>query len=364
MTPEKLLTALNDIDSGAIREAHGEQRSTRRINRRFAAVLAAVLVLAAMTATAFAAEEIAGWFRHYFARQTQQELTPKQIEYIAENEHILAEVQENNGYCVELKSSMTSGETTYVTLGVTAPADVALEEMDLHPYEGMEVRNDRGHQPFSWGFQVQDDLDGLSNTVNIVLTIEPGDWKAEQAWYIQIDALYTTVYDEAYERELRETKYAGQTDIMFTSEETAKIYQYPMVAEGPWSFTVSLDGSDTQKLELLAEPVTVQAAVRRRGSDDITSDDYFIDTIEDVTITSFILTSLDASIYYDCDGTVRFAGAQEQRVYAVMKDGSRIELAMANGTSAGEDKLMAEAPIVLEEVEYVLLADGTELMVP
>lgn len=364
MTPEKLLTALNDIDSGVIREARAPRSHTeRKSSRRFAVILAAVIALIAMTATAFAAEEIAGWFRNYFAQRTEYTLTQGQIDYIAENEQILAEVQEQNGYAVELKSSMTSGETTYITLGVTAPADVALEEMDLQPYDGMEIRNDQGYPPFSWGFLVQDDLDGLANTVDVVITIEPGDWNTDLAWYIQIDALYTRFYDEAYEQELMRTKYAGQTEVMFTNEETERIYQYPLLAEGPWEFTVSLDGSDMQKLELITDPVTVRASVWRHGSDDITSDDYFIETIEDVTVTSFVLTSLDASIYYECDGTVRFADAQ-QRVYAVMKDGSRIELTMANGTSAGEDKLTAETPIVLDEVDYVLLADGTKLMAP
>lgn len=365
MTPEKLLNALNDIDEKIIREARGENNTVRHFNpRRFTAILAAVIALIALATTAFAAEEIAGWFRNYFAQRTGKDLTQEQIQYIEENEQIIADTLKNDGYTVELKSSLTSGDTTYLTLGITAPTDVALEEMDLQPYEGFQITNDQGQPPFTWGFCVQDDLDGLANTVDVVIEIEPGKWTTEHAWYIQIDALYTCFYDQAYEQELLQTKYAGQSDIMFTNEETMRIYQYSVLAEGPWTFTVNVDGSTAESIELLAEPVTVQACVRRIGSEDITSDDYFIDTVEDVTITSFVLTALDASVYYECDGTVRFADFNGECVYAVMKDGTQIQLNAGNGHSKGMDKLLAESPIILDEVAYVLLPDGTKLMMP
>lgn len=49
----------------------------------------------------------------------------------------------------------------------------------------------------------------------------------------------------------------------------------------------------------------------------------------------------------------------DDAIYAVMKDGSRIKLDLA-----GNDVLQAETPIVLSQLEYILLEDGTKLFAP
>lgn len=362
MTSEKLLDALNDIDGKAIREARAAGKQLPR--RRFAVLIAAVIALTAMTVTAFASEEIAGWFRQYFARQTGTDLSPKQIEYIEANEQIVAQELECCGYTVKLKSYLTDGEVTYVTLGVTAPEDVALNQWgSLSCYDGIEVTDERGYPPFSWGFEVENDPDGHDNTANVVIPIRPGDWNTGSVWNIRIDALYTTFYDEAYEQELMQTKYAGQTEVMFTNEESARIHQHPLLAEGPWSFTINTAGS-SEELELLTAPVTVQASVRRHGSDDITSDDYFVYTTEDVTITSVIVRPLSVSICYESDGVVQFADEVDEEVYAVLKDGTSIRLHTGNSNADGEDTLVPDTPIVLDEVDHILLADGSKLTTP
>ena len=49
----------------------------------------------------------------------------------------------------------------------------------------------------------------------------------------------------------------------------------------------------------------------------------------------------------------------DDAIYAVMKDGSRIKLDLA-----GNDVLQAETPIVLSQLDYILLEDGTKLFAP
>ena len=68
MKPETLLDALNDIDSNLIAGAHAPQTRSRP---RFALLIAAILVTAALTATAFASETISGWFKSYFEGRTE-----------------------------------------------------------------------------------------------------------------------------------------------------------------------------------------------------------------------------------------------------------------------------------------------------
>ena len=47
-----------------------------------------------------------------------------------------------------------------------------------------------------------------------------------------------------------------------------------------------------------------------------------------------------------------------------MKDGSRIELHDWGAGGVGYSLLEAEAPVVLADVDHILLADGTEIPMP
>ncbi len=351
MTPDKILDALNDLDGSLIREAKAQTQSARkRPGRRFGVLLAAVIALMAVTITAFASEAVYGWFRQYFGAKTEADLTPGQVEYIEQNEQVIAEVQEQNGWTVELKSILSNVDITYVTFGVRAPADVALVDEKIYFGKGIEIWDEQKNPPFSYSFQSQDDMDGLENTINLVMTLGRGEWNAGAKWNIRIDGLYTEVYNEAYEQELLETKYAGQTDVMFTSEETEKIYLHPQLTDGKWTFTIDLETADTTAVELITQPITVYAYVWDSGDPkDVTDDEQ---VYKEVRITSFVLNSLSATI--DCGKENAYFG----EMYIVMKDGSKILLQENYGT------IKAETPIVLSEVDHILFADGTKLPMP
>lgn len=356
MTPEKLLTALNDIDSGAIREAHADPEPARKPRRRLALLIAAVLAVTALTATAFAAEEISGWFREYFVRNSENNLTPGQIEYIEENEQIYKDTQECNGYSLELKSILSDGNNVYLTLGLTAPSDVTHDDLiglwgsDIDFYDGNK-------KPcFTWSMQFYDDRDGLENTADLVFEFNPADWNNGNIWTLRIDSLGKLVHNKEYEQELLNTKYAGQENIMFTDEEAALIYQQVTLAEGPWEFEFDLSQVDIQTLELITEPVTAQSCYGFKPDG--------TNVYEDVQITSFILAPLSATIKADSTtGALDFTSDYNHHVYVIMKDGSQIELC-GNWGSIGEQHLTAESPIVLDQVDYVLLPDGVKLMAP
>lgn len=369
MKPEKILYALNDIDGQFLREARAEAAPSRRHSRRFTVLIAAVIALMALTITAFASEEIAGWFRQYFSNQT--DLSPKQIEFIEENEQIIAESQEQEGWTIELRSAINDGTTAYIIIGITAPEDVSLEQTLVDgcyedwygPGNGSMKGADKpdlvtcsvsGLVLQSYGFGLEEDGDGLANTKNLVIHLNPNfSWYedpfgSDVDWYIHIENIVYQYEDEAYRQELLSGKYAGQTDIMFTSEETKNLYAEEILAEGVWDFTVNF-AQNAQGTQLLTAPVETMAWVHRRTGTGI--EDMSI-TYEKVTITSFVLNPLSAVI--ECsEENVNF-----EDMYVVMDDGSRILL---NDTGSGID---AESPIVLDEVDYILLADGTKLMVP
>lgn len=355
MTPEKLLTALNDIDGAVIREAHAEKAPARKTNRRFGLLIAAIIAVTALTATAFAAEEITGWFRDYFVRNTENSLTPGQIEYLEKNEQIIEETLEHNGYSLNLKSILSDGNTVYVTIGLTAPEDVTHDELMSLWGSDMDFYDSNYNPCFTWGMQFYDDMDGLDNTGDLVFEFNPADWNSGTTWTLRIDSLGKMVWNKEYEQELLNTKYAGQENIMFTDEEAALIHQQVTLAEGPWEFTIDLSQAERQTLELITEPVTAQSCYGFKPDG--------TNVYEEVEITSFILSPLSATIQGDSDAALDFTSDWNHHVYVIMKDGSQIEL-LGNWGTIGEQHLTAESPIVLDEVDYVLLADGTRLMAP
>ena len=62
MKSEKMLYAINDIDSTFLDEAHQTAAPKHRSSRRIAVLIAAVIALMAIAVTAFASEQITSWF--------------------------------------------------------------------------------------------------------------------------------------------------------------------------------------------------------------------------------------------------------------------------------------------------------------
>ena len=88
------------------------------------------------------------------------------------------------------------------------------------------------------------------------------------------------------------------------------------------------------------------------------------DVYQDVTITSLILRPLSASIICDLEDVAPdFLAVGDQCAYVMMKDGSRIGF-HADNAASGVQNLLADTPIDLEQVSYLLLPDGTKLMAP
>ena len=352
MNPKKILYAMNDIDTAFLNEAR--ETAPRRHSRKFVALIAAVIALMALTVTAFAAEDIASWFKQYFTKQSEIPLTPGQIEFIEENEQVIEETQSHNGYALELKSVLADGNTVYAIVGITAPPDVT--EEDLRSFWGSDINvyDESGTPIGSWGVKLHIGTDGTEKTADLMFELNLAEWNSGNRYTLHIASLGKLVHDEAYKQELLDTKYAGQENIMFTDEEASKIYQQVILAEGPWTFTLDLNDVKQNVLELIAEPVMLETCIgfKEDGTD----------VFGEVKVTSLILSPLSATIYADCDFAPDFCAGQ-RKIYVVMTDGSQIEL-IPDWGKIGEDHLKAASPIILDEVDHVLLADGTKIIAP
>ena len=116
-------------------------------------------------------------------------------------------------------------------------------------------------------------------------------------------------------------------------------------------------------MELITQPVSVQAKVWRYAD---AKQWETKDSLEEVQISSFRVTPFGANIAFvpksDTIGiSLQLWQDTDDEIYAVMKDGSRIKLDL---TGADATILQAQTPIVLSQLDYILLEDGTKLFAP
>lgn len=280
MTNWELLEQIGEIPEKYIVEAHeGEQTKRLSLNRMWliAAIVAMMLLLVGCVAYT------QGWFVDFFANRSEMPLTDSQIELIQENEQIINETQTRNGWTVELRSALRDENKAYVILGVTAPEGIDLEPKtgdgseyismyyDDQPGNLLEVP--KGVIALQSGVGLSTDSDDLPNTQNYRIIIQPdltastvAPFGPEAQWKLRIGKIVRNFEDTEYKQHLLNTKYKGDYGVMFTHEETQRIHQEEVLAEGPWEFTVTFEdvNQGTTEKELLIAPIQVEADMERR----------------------------------------------------------------------------------------------------
>lgn len=356
-------------------------------------VIAAIISILAVTASA--SEYAQNWFTAYFSNRSEKPLSTQQIAYIEENVQVIEESKIENGWTVALRSAMNDENVGYIIVGVTAP-----DGTDLNPeYDEMGNRLEffkpgnmgvidgtfvpemlqvpSGIRLSSWDYSWEEDGDGLCNTKNMVIrfypdmehcTADPFGSNAE--YHIYMENIVREYDDKVYLQELRNGKYAGQTYFITTPEETQRLTCTDVLAEGTWEFSVNFSGengeaSAVKEIEMLSQPVTTMAQVLCKTGSGII---HYAYVEKAVTMTSVVIRPLTVTIMYeDCDGTPSFTLESENRnghIYAVMKDNSRIELLPYGSRGSNFVTLEAQTPIVLEEVDCILMLDGTAIPMP
>ena len=373
----------------------GKQKAQiKRLSTRKMWLIAAVIALTLLLvgcAVAYAN----GWFQQIFSARSETPLSSEQIQYIQNNEQIVGQSQTKNDWTVDLKSTICDGRTGYLVFQITAPDDVDLEQY-LNPPTLDDKRLSMGNYSASrkaayslavasigtvdsernyWYLDSGDwiaDGDGQPNTVLFCMTIrcekiDPNKpmlledpFGKDVSFRIRLMGITLEYKNQELQREIEE-KYAGQAYIV-DGEEAAGLFCSDILTDEEWNFDITFD-SDNQFIELITKPVFVQAKVWRYADEKQWDT---VDSLEEVQISSFRVTPFGANISYvpkpDAIGiSPRIGENVENAIYAVMKDGSRIQL---NLTGNNDTVLQAETPIVLSQLDYILLEDGTKLLAP
>mgnify|MGYP003303981368 CR=1 FL=1 len=254
-----------------------------------------------------------------------------------------------DGYTIELKDVYSDGNNAVITLAVTAPEGVNLQEYDGYPMAlqpgnrwGFFEQMTEGSSNVGGGYGSEDDGDGKANTQNVILRYTAGTEQMRDGKLPFADGKVWSIYwQDIYGRYLNE-----ETD------EGEKV----LLAKGTWSIDVIFEDAVTEELELIDEPIPARVAYGW----DLKGNDVYQDTM----ITSLILRPMSASIICDLEDIAPdFLTVGDRCVYVVMKDGSQVAF-YSDSAGDGIQNLQTDTPIDLKEVSYLLLPDGTEIIVP
>ena len=380
---------------GAEEFRQGKQKAQiKRLSTRKMWLIAAVIALTLLLvgcAVAYAN----GWFQQFFSARSETPLSSEQIQYIQNNEQIVGQSQTKNDWTVDLKSTICDGRTGYLVFQITAPDYVDLEQY-LNPPTLDDKRLSMGNCSASrkaayslavasigtvdternyWyldGGNWISDEDGQPNTVLFCMTIrcekmDPNKpmlledpFSKEVSFRIRLLGITLEYTNLELQKEIEE-KYAGQ-DYIVDGEEAAGLFCSDILTDEEWYFDVTFD-PDNQFIELINQPVSAQAKVWRYADEKQWETK---DSLEEVQISSFRVTPFGASISYvpkpDSIGiSLKLWQNLDDEIYAVMRDGSRIKLDLVGTDNA---VLQAETPIVLSQLDHILLEDGTKLFAP
>lgn len=370
-------------------KAQLKRLSTRKM-WLIAAVIALTLLLVGC-AVAYAN----GWFQQIFSARSETPLSSEQIQYIQNNEQIVGQSQTINDWTVDLKSTICDGRTGYLVFQITAPDGMDLEQYlnpptvddkrlspgnysvsrdRMYPLSKASIGNlnEEKNYMFADGGNWISDNDGKANSVLYCMSIrceklypdkpmlleEP--FGKENTFHIRFMGITLEYTNLELQKEIEE-KYAGQAYLV-DGEEAAGLFCSDILTDEEWNFDVTFD-SDNQFMELITKPVSVQAKVWRYADEEQWETK---DSLEEVQISSFRVTPFGASISYvpkpDAIGiSLKLWQNLDDEIYAVMKDGSRIKLDL---TGADATILQAQTPIVLSQLDYILLEDRTKLFAP
>lgn len=391
MTNWELFKSLSYIDSKNLSGAEALQAAApvSRGKRRTRVLLIAAVITLSLLLVGCAVAYAAGWFQRVFSTRSDTPLSEDQIQYIENNEQPIAQTQSSHGWSIELKSTISDGIVGYLVFQITAPEDMDLEQyLDPPTVEAKHlspgnysygqkaaysmaiasignVDQERNYIYMDSGDWIPDN-DGRANTVLYCMTIRCNKLYPDRPLGLEqpfgkdisfrIRFMGVSVdYTNTAVAESIDAQYAGQEYIV-DEEDAAGLFCSDVLTDEQWNFEVTLDADD-QFVELITKPTAVLAQVYYYADAEKSS---VYREQESIGLHSFRVTPFGASIIFDLTPEMHaatldlFPDAGEQ-ICAVMQDGNRIVL-----QSDGE-KLLAQTPIVLDQLDYILLGDGTEL---
>lgn len=345
----RIINAALQHSEGYIDQVSHEKRQGRMISRGSAVLIAVVLVLS-LSVAAFAAFS-SDWFTSFFSAQSESELSPDQHHFIENKSVGIGQRATTDGYSVTVESAICDTQNIYLVIRVEGPAGVIL---DLDPEEGCLAFDSVKSQ--SMGTYRRTGYLITSNTTWHHLI--DGDEKENTATLLMrnqrvMSADSNQVYTDGEVWRFRFSDLFTVTGDLFENK--------TILAEGEWSFEFSLTEM-SEDLEMISSPVVCMAQAGGEGKPK--------ESVE-IMVTSFVLRPLGATCEYSFIPGSRPESVDVLDVYLVMKDGSGITLnpessvgAGALGSNGGTMSYVLDAPLMLDEVSYLVLPENMRIQYP
>ena len=314
------------------------------------AVFLAVALTLCTVGAAYAV--VANWFSSYFVDNSGKALTPEQYQFIEEKSVGIGQSITVDGYTVTVNSAICDAQTLYLAISVEGPEGVKIdmdsEEGSLFfeyvKSESTGTYTSTGHL-ISWnrGIQILDDGDGKGNTVTIVI---------QEQYVMSADSNRVYTDGEIWKLQL--------ADLSMRSG--APLYdEVTTLAEGGWSFEFPLTEANGE-IEMISSPLVcvAQAGGEMAAKESI-----------EMMVDSLILRPFSVTLRYSFIPGNRPEAVDILDVYLVMKDGSTVTAVPRSGGGAGGVGSMGgtmsyifDAPVMLDEVAYVVLPEDVQVPFP
>ena len=310
-----------------------KHHSTRLLTK----VLVAAVMIALLSVTVAAAEF--GWFVDYFSKESQSVLNGKQIEFIQERERSAQQSQTHDGYTITLETYFADSMSAWFKLKIQCPEGVQFCDSPWGTY------------PTSW--HLIRISDGIDLGGGEIWRLEDPD-RTDDVGYIQLHFIYQMLQSNM-ENLLSDPYYQlriqGLQDIYLEEDEIV----FNEVASGIWEYNIDLSDLENMEVEFIKEPVEYVMI-----ADDYTEDPKKVP----VKITSFRLYPMYAIIQYDYMDETKYGTPDNfEPCSVVFRDGSVVILE-TSAVGGGMTEFQTLIPLMLSEVDYIQLPDGTKLTAP
>ncbi|HIT36804.1 MAG TPA: DUF4179 domain-containing protein [Candidatus Faecousia intestinavium] len=326
MTGRELLMGMTDLDGSILAEA--EAFRTEIPVRRFrpalaAAIGAAVLILAGCAYVALTEPE---WFGQFFSRWQEQGLSQSQAAFVEENTKVIGQSVTKDGYTLTVESAIADSYNAYIKLRLSSETEDVMNAENYLP--GYRLREDGTLEDY---FYAPDHPDwrysagsGPMEEAPDVILLRVNQYEQQGAKSLEAGVTYRIHFPGLI------GYYSDGTDRVLTEED--------------FDFDIVFDTLHDESLEMITEPVVASFSDIR------------------VNVTSLELRTLSVSVDYngrtDEKGGICFVDS-----FVVLKDGTQVRFRPYVLGSEGATCFLT-GPIVLEEVDYVQLRDGTKLYPP
>ena len=334
MTSMELLKAMEFLEDDIILETEEQPKvkKNRLISRPM--LIAAVLLAGILLITACTVMGGAEWFLRYFSNVSPGILSAAQVEYIVANTMDVHKSQTVNGYTLTLKSVFSDGRDILIQFELTGPRGTVLDADSYSDMHGIYLETDTMPQAMAMEWTMRDE-DRTDNRVELLYSIA-------SAWNETVPFAEASCRLYIYGLEAKWREYMD-------------VRSEPLT-EGCWSFDIHFPAECSRSISFVQEPVPVTQSVTVDYQQ--IGENALMPVVEqqEGQITALNLWALGAELSFRFGEESR--NAEFGDLYAVMKNGEKILLKQYFG-APDFITYQVETPILLDQVEYLELEDGT-----